>query len=87
MAQVNPFSRGIGVGEDLVPVTPNDGTDLPVAGRAIRCRGDGTSGTLRITVVGGATRNTHIAAGETLTVGVQRVHATGTTATGLEVYI
>ena len=86
MADANPHARGIGVGLDLIPVTPNDSADLPAAGRAIRCRPDGAAGTVRFMPVGGETlRNTAIAAGETINVAVQRVHATGTTATNLEV--
>lgn len=87
MPAINPFTRGLGAGSDLIPVTPSDTVDLPAAGRAIRCRPDGVGGTLRINVNDGPTRNTYIAAGETLLVAVSRVFATGTTATGLEVYV
>ena len=69
---------------DLVPITPNDATDLSITARAIRCQ---TGGTLRITTREGVVRNTNIASGEVLTVLVDRVHATGTTATGLEAMI
>lgn len=83
----NPFNRGMNVGTDLVPVTPNDSTDLAEYGRAIRCRPDGAAGTVRFVNSAGTLRNTAIAAGETLLVGVTRIHATGTTATLLEVLI
>lgn len=77
----------LGVAPDLVPITPNNDADLPTPARAIRCRGDGTAGTVRITTLTGQVRNTYIAAGETLLVVAFRVHATGTSATGLEAYI
>lgn len=83
MAQ-NPDQFSIFTGIDLVPVTPSDGTDLAQNGRAIRAN---TAGTLRFVSYAGVLRNTNIAAGETLMVAVRRIHATGTTATGLEVYI
>ena len=72
------------VGVDLVPITPNDDADLAVTARAIRCKPNGAAGTLRITTVSGAVRNTYINAGEVLAVAVARVHSTGTAATGLE---
>lgn len=68
-------------GVDLVPVTPNDTTDLPIHARDIRAQG---AGTIRITTYLGNVRNTNIAANERLGVYVKRVHATGTTATGIE---
>lgn len=77
----------LGVAPDLVPITPNNDTNLPTPARAIRCRGDGASGTLRITTQSGQVRNTYIAAGETLLVAAFRVHVAGTTATGLEAYV
>lgn len=86
----NPaYARGFATmtGTDLVPVSPDDDNDLATEARAIRCRGDGAAGTLRITTTADAVRNTYIAAGEVLTVGVVRVHNTGTTATGLEVLL
>ncbi|MAC79300.1 MAG: hypothetical protein CML66_14710 [Rhodobacteraceae bacterium] len=70
---------------DLVPITPDDGIDLPDMARAIRCKpSSGTAGTLRITTRTGEVRNTEIGVGETMIVQVIRVHATGTTAAGLE---
>lgn len=82
---ISPLSRGNGVGNDLIPVTPSDTVDFAVAGRAIRCKGNGTAGTLRFRNDAGVQRDTYISAGETLLVGVSRIHATGTTATGLEI--
>ena len=72
---------------DLVPVTPSDAADLPQPARAIRCSPIGGAGTLRITTYTGQVRNTAIAQGEVLTVYAARVHATGTSATGLEALI
>lgn len=66
---------------DIVPVTPSDTVNLWAWARAIRAQ---TGGTLRITTYNGEVRNTFIADGETLPVCVSRVHATGTTATGIE---
>lgn len=77
----------LGVATDLVPITPSDSADLPVAARSIRCDPTGASGTLRITTMAGELRNTPIAAGEVLLVAVKRVHSTGTAATLLEAMI
>lgn len=77
-----------GFASDIVPIAPSDATDLPTAARAIRCNpANGVAGTLRITTTSGQVRNTAIAAGEVLMVGALRVHAAGTTATGLEALI
>lgn len=83
----NPLNRGSGLGADLVPVVPNDSTDLATAGRAIRCRSDGTGGTIRFVANSGVLRNSYIAPGETIWTPAIRIHSTGTTATNLEVYI
>lgn len=72
---------------DLPPIAPNDNENLPKSARAIRCRGDGTAGTVRVTTAVGEVRDTYIMAGEMLIVQVMRVHATGTTATGLEAIV
>jgi hypothetical protein len=69
------------VATDIVPITPNDSTDLAIGVRAIRAT---VAGTLRITTYAGNVRNTRIAADEVLQVYAVRVHAAGTTATGLE---
>lgn len=81
------FSSGLDQtvsGVDIVPVTPSNTVDLPTAARAIRAR---VAGDLRITTYKGVVRNTYIAAGEVLPVVAIRVHATGTTATGIEALI
>lgn len=69
---------------DLVPVTPNDSTDLAVFARGLRIA---TGGTLRITTLNGNVRNTNVKDGEVLLCASRRVHATGTTATGIEAMI
>jgi hypothetical protein len=81
----NPDIFNTFVAIDIVPITPSDTVDLPTAARAIRCRSGG--GTLRITTLSGQVRNTSIDVGEMLLVAALRVHATGTTATGLEAMI
>lgn len=87
----NNASRGsveyLASGFDLVPVTPNDSTDLAIAARSIRCKPNGAAGTLRFVALNGELRNTYIDVGETLLVGAKRIHLTGTTATGLEIYV
>ena len=70
---------------DIIPIVPSDTADLSETARASRCAG--TGGNLRSTTWDGPVRNTTIAAGEVLTVIVSRVHATGTTAPGLEALV
>lgn len=74
-----------GTASDILPITPNDSTDLAIPALAIRCTG--SAGTLRITTRNGNVRNTSIEAGDLLLAGATRVHATGTTATGLEAFV
>lgn len=66
---------------DLIPVTPSDTEDLPVPARALRIR---TGGTLRVTTYTGAVRDTEVADGELLLLFTTRVHASGTSAAGIE---
>ena len=80
----NPENIDIFVAIDIVPVTPNDSIDLPNPARAIRAT---VGGTIRITSYRGFVRNTRISANEVLQVYASRIHATGTTATGLEALI
>ena len=58
-------------------VTPDDGTDLPFASRALYL---GTGGDLRLTTAGGDTVTFRNAAPGILPIRAERVHATGTTA-------
>lgn len=66
---------------DVLPVTPSNTVDLPFIARAIRAR---AGGDIRITSGAGIVRDTFIGDGELLPVAVTRIHATGTTATGIE---
>lgn len=82
---LNPASQSdTFVASDIVPITPSDTVDLPSHARVIRAE---VGGTLRITTMKGYVRDTRIAANEKLEVYATRVHATGTTATGLEALV
>jgi len=72
------------VAVDIIPITPNDSVDLPNGVRALRAQ---VAGTLRITTGVGIVRDTYIAADKEFPVYTQRVHATGTTATGIEGFL
>ena len=61
-------------------VTPNDSNDLAEASRAINVA---TSGSVRITTVGGTTATIYVAAGSTFPVRAVRIWDTGTTATDI----
>lgn len=61
-------------------VTPNNDADLAELGAAIVTL---TDGTIRVTTSGGTTHTLFASAGSALPVLVDRVHATGTTATGI----
>lgn len=80
----NPFARRAstlsGPATDLAPVTPDDAADLPAVALALYVE---TGGTLVIDTVGGGTRSVAVADYSFLPVGVRRVRATGTTATGI----
>lgn len=68
---------------DIVPVTPDDGTDLPFVGVGLYIQ---TGGTVTFITVAETTRTVTVADGSIIPVGVRRVMATGTTATGIHVY-
>jgi len=85
----NPFSgRAVPIGgpaTDIVPVTPDDATDLPHAALALFVE---TGGALAIdTVSGDATRIVTVGDQTLLPVGARRVRATGTTATGVHALV
>lgn len=85
----NPFSgRAVpisGPATDLVSVTPDDAADLPEPAVAVYVEG---AGDLVIdTVAGDAPRSVAVAANMLLPVGVRRVRATGTTATGIHALV
>jgi hypothetical protein len=64
----------------LLPVTPDDATDLPVSSRALNVT---QSGLVQLTTTGGSIASVYIAAGTAFPVRATRVWATGTTATGI----
>jgi hypothetical protein len=66
----------------VLEVTPNDAEDISHASRAVNV---GTSGTLRVTTLGGDIATVHVAAGLAFPLRVSRIWATGTTATGIVV--
>lgn len=65
---------------NLAFVTPDDAADMTHACRALNVA---TSGVVRVTTVGGDTGDLFIAAGLPFPIRALRVHATGTTATGI----
>lgn len=85
---MNPFSsqaRSIsGPATDVLPVTPDDGTDLADVAIALYVE---TGGAVAIDTVGGQTRTVEMADFSILPVGVRRVRATGTTATGIHALV
>ncbi|WP_299734633.1 hypothetical protein [uncultured Roseobacter sp.] len=75
------FSEGLqSPPSNLVPIVPNDSTDLP---NAVRSLNVAESGAVRVTTVSGNTATLFIAAGIAFPVRAQRVLSTGTTATGI----
>lgn len=83
-----PFSQDVTkYAVDAFEITPDDGNDLTEVTRAISFA---TAGTLRITTQDGTTINYltgGLAAGAMHPLGVARVHATGTTVTGIVGYV
>jgi hypothetical protein len=73
-----------GPATDIVPVTPNNGTDLEVVASALYVE---TGGTLSIVTVRNQTRSILVGDQSILPVGVRRVRATGTTATGIHALV
>lgn len=61
-------------------IIPDDGTDLAATTRAINVA---AAGTVRLTTAAGDTADVFVAAGIPFPVRARRIHATGTTATGL----
>ncbi len=80
----NPFANRTaapgGPARDIAPVTPNDSTDLPNVAVALYAEG---AGTIAFVTEAGELRTVGVTDYALLPVGVRRVHATGTTATGL----
>ncbi|AOZ69305.1 hypothetical protein LPB142_08240 [Rhodobacter xanthinilyticus] len=65
---------------DLLPITPSDSADLSQVVVAVMVE---TAGALRFVSRAGQTRTVTLGDGAILPVGVRRVLATGTTATGI----
>lgn len=65
---------------DLIPITPSDSTDLPKVARALYIT---SGGTLRITTAKGNVRNITGLGTGWFPVACLRVHATGTSCTGI----
>jgi len=85
MSNQNPFDSSggnlTGFARDVVPITPNDSTDLANVLLAITCKG--AAGNVVVITAKGNTRTYPITVGEILPVGISRVLSTGTTATTL----
>lgn len=83
----DPFkNRAINLSDpsrDLAPVIPDDGNDLPEIALALYIE---TAGTVSFVSISGATRSVKVANYAILPVGVRRVLATGTTASGLHAF-
>ncbi|MDX1781131.1 MAG: hypothetical protein R3256_07405 [Thalassovita sp.] len=75
------FSSGLqSPASGVFSIPPDDLADLPTATRALNVA---QSGTVQVTTVDGSTATLYVVAGIAFPVRVQRVHATGTTATGI----
>ena len=82
----NPFAGRVGMSgpaNDIRPVTPDDGVDLPEIGVALYVT---VGGAVAFVTESGAARTVTLLDGAILPVGVRRVKATGTTATGIHVF-
>jgi len=65
-------------------ITPNDSSDLPFVASAVRVA---VGGTLRVTSTGGDTETIPgLLDAELLVLEVTRIHATGTSATGITIF-
>lgn len=73
-----------GPATDIIPVTPDDTTDLPVMAMSVFVE---TGGVLRIVTRRGETREVLLDDQTLLPVVVRRVLATGTTATGVHALV
>jgi len=73
-----------GPATDILPVTPNDGADLSFVASALYVE---TGGILSILTVRDQVRTIEVGDLSLLPVGVRRVRATGTTATGIHALV
>lgn len=84
---MNPFTSSggnlTGFARDILPVTPNDSADIVAGAAAIGIICKGAAGNVVFVTVDGNTRTYPIALEEVLPVGITRINATSTTATGL----
>lgn len=85
---MNPFATRSpnlsGPATDALPVTPDDATDLPHVAIGLYVEG---AGTLAVVTAAGATRSLSVPAHAILPLGVARVLATGTSATGIHALV
>jgi len=81
---VNRTLSPTGPATDIIPVTPDDSTDLPVMAMSIFIE---TGGVLRFVTRRGETRAVLLEDQTLLPVVVRRVLATGTTATGVHALV
>lgn len=85
---MNPFENRIaalsGPATDAIPVTPDDSTDLPHVAIGLYIE---NAGLLSVLTVTGETRILSVAGFSILPVGVRRVNATGTTASGIHALV
>ncbi len=84
----NPFSRRAsslsGPGVDYVPVTPDDATDLADVAASLYVEGGGA---VTFTTVKGPVRTVSVPDHGWVVCGAVRVHATGTTASGIHAVV
>lgn len=85
---MNPFENRAsslnGPATDAVPVTPDDATDLPTVAVSLYVESGGTISFVSVT---GQTRSVTLPDHCIFPVGTKRVHATGTTATGIHALV
>jgi hypothetical protein len=85
---MNPFqNRALslsGPATDIIPVVPSDATDLTLVAPALYVT---TGGLVSIVTVAGVARQVLVADFSILPVGVRRVNATGTTASGIHALV
>ncbi len=85
---MNPFENRTsslsGPATDILPVTPNDNTDLPEVAVALYVE---TGGTLSLVTARGSARTVSVADRSILPVGTRKVNATGTSATGIHAMV
>lgn len=80
----DPFASSMsslsGPARDILPVTPDNAADLPVVAVALYIE---QGGSLTVTTVAGVQRTINVADWSILPLGVRRVWATGTSASGI----